>query len=390
MLDRPRRLGELAAEASAGLKTGLAALGVVAEDLETASEVVVRGEPGVVINSLAAVDEVTGAGPGALTFAVAPSYLAKAIQAGASAVIVPPSLADESTRPALLAAEPRLIFAVLLGRLGRQPIPVEGEPLWADRATVSLGRGVVIGPGAFIGRGVKIGDRTVIGPQAFLGDGVEVGPDCLIHPRAVLRWGVRVGQRCQIHSGAVIGEDGFGYTQLPQPAAGRLIHYKNEHSGGVVLEDDVEVGANSAIDRGLVSDTVIGRGTKIDNLVQIGHNCRIGRDCLLVSQVGVAGHSAIGDRVFLLGQAGLGPGVTIGQDAIICAQAGVTGRIPPGRRLWHGEPARPERESLQTRALSASQLPKVRHFFQLLKKCASFEELKAAFLSDEGKESSTP
>ena len=371
-LDRPRRLDELAAEASAGLKTGLAALGVAAEGLGTASEVVVRGEPGIVINSLAAVDEVTGAGPGALTFAVAPNYLAKAIQAGAAAVIVPPSLADESTRPLLLAAEPRLIFAVLLGRLGRPPVPVEGQPLWADRTSVNLGQGVVIGPGAFIGRGVKIGDRTVIGPQAFLGDGVEIGSDCLIHPRAVLRWGVRVGHRCQIHSGAVIGEDGFGYTQLPQPADGRLIHYKNAHAGSVVLEDDVEVGANSAVDRGLVSDTVIGRGAKIDNLVQIGHNCRIGQDCLLVSQVGVAGHSIIGDRVFLLGQVGLGPGAVIGQDAIIGGQSGVDGRIPPGRQLWHGTPPRPARETFQTMALSASQLPKVRRFFQLLKKCASF------------------
>ncbi len=348
-----------------------------------------KGPSETAVTALAAVDE---AGPGALTFAVAPGYLRTAAEAGAAAAIVTPDLAGgDPPLPVLVCAEPRLIFAVLLALLGRRPAAESGQAVFADRDSVTLGPGAVIGEGAYIGRGVRLGARTVIGPQAFVGDGVVIGDDGLIHPRAVLRWGVRVGDRCQIHSGAVIGDDGFGYTQLPHPAAGRLIHFKNEHLGGVIIEDDVEIGANSTIDRGLVSDTVIGRGTKIDNLVQIGHNCRVGRDCIVVSQVGVAGHTVVGDRVFLLGQAGLGPGVTVGQDAILSAQSGLgSGSLPPGRRVWIGTPARPMEETYRTAALSASQLPKVRRFFQILKKSVSFEDLKAAFFAsdqDSGKES---
>jgi UDP-3-O-[3-hydroxymyristoyl] glucosamine N-acyltransferase len=254
-----------------------------------------------------------------------------------------------------------------------------------DRDTVSLGPGVVLGPGAHIGSGVRLGAGTVVGSRAFIEDGVVVGEDGLIHPLAVLRWGVRVGDRCQIHSGAVIGEDGFGYSQLPAPG-GRLIHFKNEHLGGVVLEDDVEIGAQTTVDRGLVADTVIGRGTKIDNMVQIGHNVRLGRDCVVVAQVGLGGHAVVGDRVFLLGQVGVGPGVVIGDDAVLTAQTGVgSGRVPAGRRIWSGSPLKPHEEQYQNLALINTQLPKVRKFFQALKKSATLEELKSLFFSPEEK-----
>jgi len=140
------------------------------------------------------------------------------------------------------------------------------------------------------------------------------------------------------------------------------------------------------VDRGLVADTVIGRGTKIDNLAQIAHNVRLGRDCLVVAQVGISGHSVIGDRVFLLGQAGLAPGAAIGDEAVITAQSGVSGRVPAGRRMWSGSPAKPHEEYYRTMALAGAQLPKVRKFFQALKKSASLEELKALFFSTGEKE----
>ncbi len=382
IVDDPRNLGEMAAAARAELAASLAALGspdlVPAIELQGPAETAVRG--------LAAADQ---AGPGDLTFAIGLEYLRKAEAAGAAAVIVPPALAGQAALPALVTAEPRLVFAVLLGLAGRErvPGPVAGEAFFADRASVTLGPGVVIGPQAYLGRNVAIGAGTVIGPQVFLDDGVVIGDHCLIHPRAVLRWGVRVGNRCQIHAGAVLGEDGFGYTQMPDTARGRLIHYKNAHLGGVVIEDDVEIGALTAVDRGLVSDTVVGRGSKIDNLVQIGHNVQVGRDCLLVSQVGVGGHTTLGDRSFLLGQVGLGPGVTIGADAVLTGQAGVgSGRIPPGRRMWMGTPARPSEEVHRTMALSASLLPKLRALFQLLKKSESFSDLKSAFAAAEKEE----
>ena len=381
-LETACKLGDLLEQASSRLAFQLKALG-----LEHAfnPSLELAGPAETVIESLAAVDE---AGPGALTFATSEAFLKKAAESSAAAVIIPPSLRPESpSLPLLLAPEPRLLFALMLDILGsaRKPAPPEGQAFFADRSSVTLGADVVIGPGAYIGRNVKIGDRSVIYPQAFLEDGVEIGRDCLIHPRAVLRWGVRVGDRCQIHAGAVIGEDGFGYTQLPCPAQGRLIHFKNEHLGGVVIEDDVEIGANAAVDRGLVSDTVIGRGSKIDNLSQIGHNCHLGQDCIVVAQVGIGGHSRIGDRAFLLGQVGLGPGVEIGADAVITAQSGLgSGSVPPGRKAWSGTPLRAHEEDYRLMALSATQLPKLRNFFGALKKSRSFEEMKNIFLSPEG------
>lgn len=375
------RLGQLAEAAAEILRQGLAAQGLETAEAPTLS---LKGSAETLVTGLSSADE---AEPGMLTFAVAPAYLEKALAAGAAAVIVSPALSEAAgDRPQLICAEPRLVFSIILGAFASdwRPEPEPGQAIFADRAAVSLGQGVIIGAGAYIGRGVEIGSGTVIGPQACLEDGVRIGRHCRIHARAVLRWGVRVGDRCQIHSGAVIGDDGFGYTQLPLPAAGRLVHYKNEHLGGVLIEDDVEIGANAAIDRGLVADTLIGRGSKIDNLVQIGHNCRLGRDCIVVSQVGIGGHTVVGDRAFLLGQVGIGPGVSIGPDVILAGQAGVSsGKVPGGRRLWIGTPARPAEEANKTLALSASQLPRLRKFFQLFKKSSTFNDLKAAFFAPE-------
>lgn len=374
-LASPLTLGELALKASAELAAGLKGLG--AEGI--APSVSLAGNPETLINSLASAEQAV---EGCLTFAIAPKYLEKAIQARASAAVVPPALAAEAETdlPLLVCQEPRLIFAVLLGLLAPRPAPVAGDPFFADRRSVTLGDDVILGPLSYIGRGVAIGRGTVVGPRVIIEDGVVIGEDCLIHPGAVLRWGVKVGNRCQIHCGSVIGDDGFGYIQLPDPQRGRLIHYKNEHIAGVVLEDDVEIGALTSIDRGMISDTVIGRGSKLDNHVQIGHNCQVGKDCIVVSQVGIGGHSIIGDRAFLLGQVGLGPGVTIGEDAVLTGQTGLgSGSIPSGRRVWSGTPARTNEESYKLNALGATQLPKVRRFFQALKKSSTFDDLKAIF-----------
>lgn len=383
-LQPPWKLGDMVSRAAGDLAEGLAALGATVRPA-----VELRGDPETLIYGLSSADD---AAPGGIAFAVTRDYLDKAVRAGAAAVIIPPALAGGSpVPPVIVCPEPRLVFAVMLGFLGQTPPPSAGQPFFIDRDSCQIGPGAVIGQGAHIGRQVTIGRNTVIDPQVIIEDGVSIGADCRLHPRAVLRWGTKVGDRCQIHCGAVIGDDGFGYTQLPDPAAGRLIHYKNEHRGGVVIEDDVEIGAQTAIDRGLVSDTVIGRGTKIDNLVQIGHNCRIGRDCIIVSQTGIGGHTVVGDRVFLLGQAGLGPGVTIGHDAIVSAQSGLgSGSLPAGRQIWSGTPVRTNEETYKIMALSASQLPKVRRFFQALKKSTSFEELRAAFHGNADKQEKPP
>lgn len=379
-LPRPMKIGELAERAEQALRSGLELLGGPPELLPPLE---LLGDRDVPVEALAAADE---AGPGCLSFAVAPAYLAKAAAAGAPAVILPPALAraDEgrTVKARLVFAEPRLAFTIILGLVAPEEAQPDGQAFFVDRSSVVLGPEVSLGQGAYIGRGVKIGRGSRIEPLAYVEDGVEIGADCRIHPRAVLRRGVRLGDRCIVHSGAVLGGDGFGYTQVPWPAGGRLLHVKNDHRGGVLVEDDVEIGANATIDRGLVADTFIGRGSKIDNLVQIGHNCRIGRDCIIVSQTGVAGHSQVGDRVFMLGQTGLGPGVVLGDDLVLSAQSGVpSGKLPAGRRVWMGTPAKPMEDFQQTAALAYSQLPKLRRFFQLLKKSVSYNDLKEAFFA---------
>ncbi|MDR3154339.1 MAG: UDP-3-O-(3-hydroxymyristoyl)glucosamine N-acyltransferase [Deltaproteobacteria bacterium] len=375
----PRPLGELLAEARESLARGLAAAGGGEAPAYT-----VAGDQDLTVRWLCAFKE--KAPPGALTFAVKAKYLAEAAAAGASAVLTSPgldaALPEGPARPSLVTTpDPRLLFVAVLELADRalRPAFAQAEPFWKDRASVELGEGVAFGPGCYVGAGARIGRGARIGPGVIIEDEVTIGPGSEIHPRAIIRWRVRIGARCIIQPGAVIGGDGFGYTQAPDPAAGRLIHYKNPHLGSVTIEDDVEIGANTCVDRGLVADTVIRRGTKLDNLVQVGHNCEIGRDCILVSQAGAAGHSAIGDRAFILGQAGLSHGAKVGADAVITGQTGVTGEIPPGRKAWGGTPSIPLDEELKAQALARRFLPRLRAFLEHFRKSASFEELKERF-----------
>ena len=182
-----------------------------------------------------------------------------------------------------------------------------------------------------------IGAHSVVGEMATIGDGARLWPGVTIYPRA------SIGSRVIIHAGARIGSDGFGYVFRDGA------HNKIPHVGRCVIGDDVEIGANTTIDRGSIDDTVIGRGTKIDNLVHIGHNVRIGEKCLIMAQVGVAGSVTIGDGAILAGQAGISGHLSIGAGARVAAQAGVFGDIPAGE-TWSGYPARPHRESLRASA----------------------------------------
>jgi UDP-3-O-[3-hydroxymyristoyl] glucosamine N-acyltransferase len=368
-------LGELGQRAKARLAADFAILGGgQAPEIETLG-------PNTRIAFLSSAEE---AASGALSFDTNSDYLAKVIKGGGAAAVVTPSLKDQlGDLPAIIAPDPRLLFAAILN-LAREtyspPLP-SGEPFFLDRDSCQIGQGVVFGPNSYIGARVKIGDGAIIGPGVFIEDDVEIGAESILHPKAIIRWGSRLGRRCQIHAGAVIGEDGFGYTQVPSPQTGRLIHYKNPHLGRVILGDDVEIGALTAVDRGLVADTVIGRGVKMDNLVQIGHNCQIGQDVIIVSQVGCAGHSQVGDRVFLLGQCGLTHGAVVGADAIITGQSGVTNRVPAGREAWSGTPCRPMSQELRSQAMINRDLPRWRRFWAEFRKSPSFEALKKALAS---------
>ena len=206
---------------------------------------------------------------------------------------------------------------------------------------VAIGEDVGIGPGAWIGDGAVIGAATEIFPGATIGPGTTIGESCLIYPGAHIYHDCALGNRVIIHSGAVIGADGYGFAQenTDNPAE-PVIHRKVAQVGNVIVEDDVEIGANTTIDRGALDSTLIGKGTKIDNQVVIGHNCQIGEHCLLISQVGIAGSSRLGNYVTLAGQAGVNGHTTIGDGAIVGGGSGVMQDLEGGQ-VYLGTPARP-------------------------------------------------
>jgi UDP-3-O-[3-hydroxymyristoyl] glucosamine N-acyltransferase len=206
-----------------------------------------------------------------------------------------------------------------------------------------IGEGVSIGEYAVIGANVKLADAVVIGSHCVIGDAVSIGEGARLWPGVTIYPGASLGARTMVHSGARIGCDGFGYVFRDGA------HQKIQHVGRCIVGDDVEIGANTTIDRGSIDDTVIGNGTKIDNLVQIAHNVRIGEKCLIMSQVGVAGSVIVGDGAILAGQAGISGHLSIGAGARLAAQAGVFGDIPAGE-TWSGYPARPHREALRASA----------------------------------------
>lgn len=279
-------------------------------------------------------------------------YANDAAASSAGVVLVTSALADRIAHvPArVIVSVPQdavLIVLPLLHPPVSAPAGVHASAVIGDGAV--LADDVHVGARVVLGRGVTVGARSVIGAGVTLGDGVIVGEACTLHPNVTLYPGTVLHDRVQVHAGAVLGSDGFGYTF----AAG--VHRKIPHVGGCIIESDVEIGANTTIDRGSVGNTVIGAGTKIDNLVHLGHNVRLGKHCLVMAQVGISGSTRIGDGVIIAGQAGLAGHITIGSGARIAGQAGVFGDVPAGE-TWSGYPARPHRESMRVQA-AAHRLP---------------------------------
>lgn len=209
--------------------------------------------------------------------------------------------------------------------------------------TARVENGVTIEAGAVIGPRAEIGANSLIGPTAVIGPDVRIGRDCVVAAGAVIS-NALIGDRVIVHPGCRIGQDGFGYN--PGPKGLRKV----PQIGRVIIQDDVEIGANSTIDRGGMRDTVIGEGTKIDNLVQIGHNCMIGRHCVIVSQTGISGSVTVGDGSMFGGQAGIADNLTIGEGSQIAAKTGVMSDLPPGGK-WAGAPAMPIREFMRAEAM---------------------------------------
>ncbi|MFL5633532.1 MAG: UDP-3-O-(3-hydroxymyristoyl)glucosamine N-acyltransferase [Gemmatimonadaceae bacterium] len=264
----------------------------------------------------------------------------------AGVVLVDPNLRDSpgAASARIIVAQPVEKLLSLLPRLYPQQLPPAGvAPTARIGKGAIIGQRVSIGDYAVIGAAAVIGDEAIVGSHCVVGEGVTIGAAARLWPGVTIYSGAIIGARGSIHSGARIGCDGFGYVFRDGA------HQKIPHVGRCIIGDDVEIGANSTIDRGSIDDTVIGNGTKIDNLVHVAHNVRIGEKCLLMAQVGVAGSVTIGDGAILAGQAGVSGHLSIGAGARLAAQAGVFGDIPAGE-TWSGYPARPHRESLRASA----------------------------------------
>jgi UDP-3-O-[3-hydroxymyristoyl] glucosamine N-acyltransferase len=310
----------------------------------------VVGDGSVRIGRIATVEEASG---DALTFATNEVYLATALAGAAAAILVEPPLAGEvRCKPLLVVENARHSLAQLLESL-RTPRP-RGPFRHASAvvdAAARLAPDVYVGAQVYIAANVTIGAGSVVDAAAYVGDGATIGESVWIHPRASIMPGVRIGDRVVLHTGCVIGSDGFGWAFVDGRAE------RIPQVGNVVLDDDVEVGANSCIDRAQTGSTHIGAGTKIDNLVQIGHNCRIGKHCVIASLTGLAGSTVIGDYVKVAGQVGFRGHMTVGSGVTIAGQSGVWGDVADGATV-SGNPARDHREHLR-REVMIRKLPKL-------------------------------
>ena len=317
----------------------------------------VRGDETCRVNGLAPIE---AAGPDKISFLANPKYAAKVAETGAGAVLMAPG-AESYGRNVIEVANPYLAFAKLLSLFYVQPHIPRGVLSGACLGTnVSLGNDITLHPGAIIGDNVSIGDRCVLYPGAVVYNGVTIGNDTTIHANAVIRERCRIGNHCVIQPGAVIGSDGFGYAPDDQG------YYPIPQIGIVVLEDEVEIGANTCIDRAALEVTLIRRGTKLDNLVQIAHNCQIGENCMIVSQVGVSGSTKIGNHVTLAGQVGIAGHLTIGDNVLVGAQSGVPGSLAANAG-YSGYPAMPHKEWLKAMAV-VPRLPELRKTVTALEK----------------------
>lgn len=293
-----------------------------------------------------------------------------------AAIVVAPDAQVAAPHPPLLRhPDPRLALARISRELDPERVPTPGvAPSATVAADATLGPRTSVGPGAVVASGAELAEGCVVGAGAVVGRTCRLGPGTRLFPNVVLYPGVRVGARVRIHAGAVIGADGFGYA--PGPAGAEKVH----HLGGVVIGDDVEIGANACIDRGTLGDTVVGEGTKLDNHCQVGHNVRIGRHCLIAGHTAIGGSTVIEDGVLIGGSAALSDHVTVGAGARIAGRAGVSKNVPAGE-AWGGAPAVPMRDWARERYL-IGRLERIWTFVRRVQKA----EARSSAETEEGRE----
>jgi UDP-3-O-[3-hydroxymyristoyl] glucosamine N-acyltransferase len=293
--------------------------------------------------SVTTVAPLAEAGEEQLSFLSNRKYAAQLAQTKAGAVLVPENMEGDDKRW-IRVADPYFAVARIMTRwFSVRPMPKGQSALASISATAKLGANVAIGPFTTIGDNVVIGNNVTIFQGASIEAGTTIGDDCIIYSNVVIYDGARIGRRCIIHAGVVIGSDGYGFAMHEGK------HHKIPQIGIVRIEDDVEIGAGTTIDRAALGETVIGEGTKIDNLVQIGHNVKIGKHCLLVSQVGIAGSTELGDHVFVAGQSGFSGHLKIGHRVQVAAKSAVLEDVPDDAKVM-GSPALPFNEFARRRA----------------------------------------
>ncbi len=317
-----------------------------------------QGDPDAEIIGVSGIED---AGPRDITYLLKPSLAGQAEGSSAACVMVKEFLPGLK-KSQLLVDDPQLAFVRLLEHFhaaSRPPAGVSGQAFVSDGAEID-GQAAVL-PFAFIGEGARIGAGSVLHPGVYVGVGSKIGRDCTLYPNVTVREGVAIGDRVRIHAGSVIGADGFGYIIRE----GR--HIKIPQVGGVVIEDDVEIGACTTIDRATTGNTLIGRGAKIDNLVQIAHNVKIGAGSIVVAQAGVAGSSTLGNYVIVAGQAGIADHVRIEDGAVVGANSGVMPGTSLSKGAYAGSPVMPHRQWLKAMSLTA-RLPEMNKALQDLEK----------------------
>jgi len=312
--------------------------------------------PDAEVRGIASVEE---AGPGQVTFLSNPKYARLARETRASAVIAKEAIPGASCA-FLLTPNPYFAFACAVEQFHPPVRPAPGvSPRSSVHPGASLGKDVSVGPFSVVEEGAVLGDRVALLAAVYVGKGARVGEDSLLHPRVTLYEGVRVGKRVILHAGCVVGSDGFGFAPSPQGFR------KIPQVGIVEIGDDVEVGANAAIDRAALGVTRIGRGTKLDNLVHVGHNVVIGQDTAIAAQVGMAGSCRIGSRVMIGGQAGVAGHLEVGDGVMLVGQSGVADSLSAKESpVWSGSPAMPHKTWLRLVTL----LPKLPELFRRVKR----------------------
>jgi UDP-3-O-[3-hydroxymyristoyl] glucosamine N-acyltransferase len=318
----------------------------------------VTGDGSLLLKGFAPADR---AQPGDLTFAENENYFVRAENSAASAVIVEGPY--QSNRKVLIRVpDARIAFAKVLPLFFPEPVFAAGiHPSAIVASNARVDALAHVGPYCVVGENVRIGPRSVLQAGVYVGSNCQLGEEVNLFPNVTLYPRCEIGNRVRIHSGTVIGSDGFGYV----PENG--VHLKVLQIGNVTIRDDVEIGANVTIDRGALGPTVIGRGTKIDNLVQIAHNVTVGEHCLIISQAGVAGSSKLGNYVIIAGQAGIAGHLKIGNRASVGAQSGVMNNIPDGEK-WLWTPAQSDRQA-KRQMIALQQLP------ELLRRVRELEKL---------------